>query len=89
MILSEANRISTVLREEDIEGLIAIHGAPHDEYDSEAERIRERIFKHRQANEDEIYAIVRDVWAELFELDEQDLLKRDSAFRRVAEKLAK
>jgi hypothetical protein len=88
MLFSKVDRISAVLREEDIEGLIAIHGAPDDEYESEAELIRERISKNRPANEEEICAIVRDVWAEMFELDEQDLLKRDSAFRRVSKKLA-
>jgi hypothetical protein len=86
MIFSKMDRISTVLRDEDIEGFIE-NGAPKDEYEPEADRIRDLIGRQASPSVDEVCAIVRNVWAELFELDDNDLVKRADAFRRAAEKL--
>ncbi len=79
---------ASVLRQEDIEGLIAL-GAPEDEYDSEAAEIAEAVNKldvtaRTQSN---IAAIIALVWAQMFNHSPNEMEMRTPALQRVAERL--
>ena len=80
--------IASILREEDIEGLIII-GAPEDEYDVEASQISQAISKLDTANytPDNIAAVTALVWAELFNRSAEEIEQRAPAFRRVAQRI--
>ena len=80
--------LESILRNEDIEGLIAI-GAPPDEYDLEAKYIAEGISKleRDQINQETIVAIVSIVWIDQFGYSSEEILLRVPSFRRVAENL--
>ncbi len=82
------SRVRDVLERADIEGLIAI-GAPKDEYDSEAEMISHQIADFESSakgriTEESVVTILRSVWQETFELDDQALAKRRRAFNSAA-----
>ncbi len=81
-------RIRGALRQADIEGLIKT-GAPDDEYDPEAEMIREECQRSPAKCSDRAAqaATIRRVWQEMFELDEHELDKRESAFASAARKI--
>ena len=81
--------VETILRVEDIEGYIEIHGAPDDEYDSEADEIAEALddLNNDQFTEDNIVSIIVRIWTKMFNLDEDDIKKRMPAFRNVAQSL--
>ncbi len=81
-------RIRDVLKQGDIEGLIEI-GAPQDEYDSEAQMIWQEMMSFESAALDDktVVAIVRRVWEDMFELDDQNLGKRTDAFASVAREI--
>lgn len=77
--------IQKLLNTEDIEGLVEL-GAPEDEYAAEAKEIVVAVHKlgKEQMTEANIVAIIALVWAKSFNLSEQDIKKRLSAFKRVA-----
>ncbi len=82
-------RIREVLRRADIEGLIAI-GAPKDEYDSEAQLIRQGLSEtslNATRDEGAAVAIIRDVWKQEFELDDGELDRRNEAFASAAREM--
>lgn len=81
--------IDTALREEDIEGLIAL-GTPTDEYSSEAKEIADalQLLHNECPNEEVLVSIISHVWSESFHRSEQELEERKPAFQRVAKKLA-
>jgi len=82
-----------LLRQEDIDGLLSM-GAPVDEYGLEAEMIVNRVGEAEsnspthEATREEIEAIIRSVWKEMFGLSEDQLLHRHGAFQSVAARLA-
>jgi hypothetical protein len=81
--------VETIFRVEDIEGFIEIHGAPDDEYDSEAEIINKALNALREDlfSEENIISIIVHVWAKMFNLDEEDIQKRMPAFQKAAQKI--
>ncbi len=80
--------IDAILQAEDIEGLLEL-GAPRDEYSHEALAIEAGLeaFRPSDATEDRVFALVASVWANAFDLVDQDIDKRSSAFRRVARQI--
>ena len=77
--------IDSILRQEDIEGLIE-SGAPGDEYSSEAENIASALagFTREQLTEDNIVEVLSSVWSRNFNLAQADIGQRLPAIRRVA-----
>ena len=67
--------METALRIEDIEGYIKIHGAPDDEYDSEAKEIAEvlAVFSKDELTEAYIVSVIMPIWARYFNLDDRDM----------------
>lgn len=81
--------VQTTLRLEDIEGYIKIHGAPDDEYDSEAKELASALatLSEDKLTEETIVAVISLIWEKSFNLDVSDIKKRLAAFHRVARKL--
>jgi hypothetical protein len=92
-MITRLDQVSELLRTEDIEGLVEI-GAPGDEYESEAEMITDRIAAAESASPNgritkaDAIRIIREVWAEMFSLENEDLSRRQDAFEHVAALLA-
>jgi cell division ATPase FtsA len=92
-MVSRLDLANELLRHEDIEGLPSM-GAPDNEYESEAEMIIDRVGEaesntpsHRITKE-EVEAIIRAVWKEMFGLSEDQLRQRCEAFQSIAARLA-
>jgi cell division ATPase FtsA len=92
-MITRLDLTNELLRHEDIEGLLSI-GAPDNEYESEAEMIVDRVGEaesnapsHRITKE-EVEAIIRAVWKEMFGLSEDQLRQRHEAFQSIAARLA-
>jgi hypothetical protein len=88
---TEASVISVIedaLRAEDVEGLLEL-GAPRDEYSHEAERIASelRALGPNDATEDRVADLIANVWANSFELSQEDIEKRYTALHRVARQI--
>jgi hypothetical protein len=77
-------KVKTALRQEDVEGYIEYHGAPRDEYDSEAEYIASLLQSETSLTEDGVLDILARVWVEYFNLDDQDMAKRMPYLKKVA-----
>ena len=82
-------KVKKVLREEDIEGYIDVHGAPDNEYDSEAQDIAEAMhaLKDRHLTEDDILALIVPIWAKYFNLEGDELELRIPNLRKAAKRL--
>ena len=82
------SQISSALRAEDIEGLIAL-GAPGDEYAREAQEISNALMSLNSVRQtaDAIVAIVALVWAKSFNRSSEEINERMPAFRRIAQRL--
>jgi hypothetical protein len=83
--------INELLRYEDIEGLLSM-GAPNDEYETEAERIADRIGEAEEGTSDKITRkvvenIVAVVWKEMFGLSDERARQRQGAFAAIAVRL--
>ncbi len=80
--------IKTILREEDIEGLIQI-GAPADEYNSEAREIASAIARFGpNTTKEQLMQAVEEVWKDSFgPLSGSEIEVRRDAFRRVAQRI--
>jgi len=80
------SHINTLLAQEDIEGLIEA-GAPIDEYNDEAAHIAAALslLESNDVTKEVALSTVTLVWVKNFELSEQDVKLRLSAFDRVAE----
>ena len=80
--------IDAILTAEDIEGLLDL-GAPKDEYSHEAARIKSGLeaLKPSSETEDQVSALVVNVWANAFNLSDGELEKRYPALRRVARQI--
>lgn len=80
--------IDNVLRHEDIEGLLEL-GAPEDEY-SHVARIMADVLSSADTStltENDITAIISQVWARHFDLSVEDIGGRLPAMQRVAHQL--
>ena len=80
--------ISELFRLHDIEGLIS-SGAPDDEYDSEVERIVTALedLPCEQVSVTAVAEIFATVWAQMFELSEEQIRRRRFDFDEIAEKV--
>ena len=82
-------KIAEILREEDIEGFVE-HGAPGDEYDTEAEMIAASISSMDVADrtlENIIFGVL-DIWQESFDLSLEDLDRRRPNIQKLCKRLA-
>ncbi len=80
--------IDRLLREEDVEGFIAI-GAPDNEYSPEAKEIYKGLLSlnANEHTEIRIASLIAGVWEKYFDLSSEDLQKRSAAFHRIAQGL--
>jgi hypothetical protein len=80
--------MSELFRLHDIESLIS-SGAPDDEYEPEVERICTALEKlsREQASASAIADIFAAVWAQMFRLSEEQMLKRRFELDEIAEKV--
>lgn len=85
---SDLQWIVDLLRQEDVEGLIAI-GAPSDEYDSEAKAIMAALenIPNPQASQSSLAAIIATVWTESFGRTEEEIKLRMPTFLSIANQL--
>ena len=84
MILS-VSTVDAILRDEDIEGLLAL-GAPVDEYSGEAAAIRSGLEQLRedQLTEAHVSALVMDIWDSSFgPFSAEDIRKRQPILRHL------
>ena len=87
-MMTTQEKIASILREEDIEGLIEI-GAPQDEYDAEAEMISRALSSQKTEllTLPKITTIITLIWGDMFQLDRAGIEQRLPAFSRVAAKI--
>lgn len=78
--------ISSILHQEDIEGLLAI-GAPDDEYESEAAEIAAAVaaLEPSELTVVNIIAIVSQIWSRSFNLSAVDMQLRAGAITHAAQ----
>lgn len=77
------DEVKSILHNEDIEGLIA-SGAPEDEYDAEAQFLVSEIASRTEWTLEDVVELVAQIWAKLFNRDEQEIALRMTAIRNVA-----
>ena len=84
-----SKEIDLILQAEDIEGLIE-SGAPSDEYHSEVQDIIQALEKLNSSEftQENILAIVSAIWLRNFNLQEEELKKRESALIRITRKIS-
>lgn len=83
--------VCELVRDADVEGLIAIHGAPADEYDTEAEAFHEAIahLPSDQITVDTQLPILESIWRKNFADDDAELSLRRPALRKIAEQMTR
>jgi hypothetical protein len=88
MISELTAKIESILRIEDVEGLIEL-GAPADEYASEARDIALAIAKLHPSpiTETSVVAIIALVWGKSFDRSAKEIEQRLPAFRRIAQRI--
>lgn len=79
-------KLKTILRLADIEGYIEYHGAPEDEYDSEALAIFAALdaATGKEMTEDNATFIISEIWKKSFNLDADDMKKREAGIGSMA-----
>jgi hypothetical protein len=83
--------IKELVRDADVEGFIEIHGAPADEYDSEAEMLHTSI-AHLRTDEisvSNMLLILETIWRKNFIDDDAELALRRPALEGVAQQIAR
>ncbi len=82
--------IKELVRNADVEGLIEIHGAPADEYDTEAEALHTAIahFQTDQITVSHQLPILEAIWRRNFIDDDAELALRRPALERLAQQIA-
>jgi hypothetical protein len=83
--------IKELVRDADVEGLIATHGAPADEYDTEAEALHTAI-AHLQTNEITVSGLLpalEAIWRKNFIDDDAELALRRPALEGLAQQIAR
>lgn len=83
-----AETIESILRQEDIEGLLNL-GAPQDEYSSEAADMATALGAiPESATEEQVSRIVMSVWEQAFgPFSDEDIEKRRPVLRRVVQNI--
>jgi hypothetical protein len=83
--------IKELVREADTEGFIAIHGAPADEYDGEAEQLFAAIgrWPTEQLIAQNILPVIERVWSKSFDYDDGVLAKSRPAIEGLAAQIAR
>ncbi|MEO6803846.1 MAG: hypothetical protein ABI197_11465 [Granulicella sp.] len=83
--------VRELLRDADVEGLIAIHGAPADEYDTEAEAFYAAIahLPSDQITVDTQLPILESIWHRNFVSDDAELNLRRPALQGIAEQMTR
>jgi hypothetical protein len=83
--------IKELVRDADIEGFIAIHGASPDEYDGEAEHIFAVIgrWSTDELTAQNLYPIIERVCIKSFDYDEEVLAKSRPAIEALAAQIAR
>ena len=78
----------TILREEDIEGLIAL-GAPQDEYIHEAEELFTLLSQTSQNYSDvaDVYLAIVPIWQKSFNLSDADMTLRRPDLEKLATRI--
>ena len=81
--------IQQLVREADIEGLIAVHGAPQDEYDTEAEDLHSAIanLQTSQIVAAHLLSILEPIWRRNFIADDAELALRRPALLSLAQQI--
>jgi len=83
--------VQELVRSADVEGLIAIHGAPADEYEPESKHIFSAIenFPTAELTVSNILPILETVWRKNFIDDDAKLALRRLAFESLAQQIAR
>jgi hypothetical protein len=83
--------IKELVRDADIEGLIEIHGAPADEYDTEAESLHTAIahFAISEITVKNLLPALEAIWRKNFIDDDADLALRRPALEKLAQQIAR
>ncbi len=81
--------IKELVRDADIEGFIEIHGAPSDEYDTEAESLHKSIehFATAEISGARLLPIIETIWRKSFSLDDNDLAQRKPALTALTQQI--
>ena len=89
--LPDLDSIRELVRDSDVEGFIEIHGAPADEYDTEAEMLHASI-AHLQTDEisvSKLLPILETIWRKNFIDDDAELALRRPALEGVAQQIVR
>ena len=83
--------IKELVRDADIEGLIEIHGAPSDEYDTEAEALHAAIAHYATSDitAPNLLPPLESIWRKNFIDDDTELALRRPALQALAEQIAR
>jgi len=83
--------IKELVRNADVEGFIGIHGAPADEYDTEAEALHTEIAHLRTGDitVGKLLPILEDIWRSNFIDDDVELTFRRPALQELAQQIAR
>jgi hypothetical protein len=84
----DETKINSFLQTEDIEGFIEL-GAPNDEYESEAKDIAQNLTKLnlKELSFETILEVLSTIWTKNFNLNEEDLEKRQEALDKIARQI--
>lgn len=83
--------IKELVRTADVEGFIGIHGAPSDEYDTEAEALYSAV-AHLQTDQivvGKLFPILEAIWRSNFAPDDAELVLRRPALEALAQQIAR
>jgi hypothetical protein len=83
--------IRELVRDADVEGLIEIHGAPADEYDTEAEILHTSIanLQTEEISVSKLLPILEIIWRKNFIDDDTELALRRPALEGVAQQIVR
>jgi hypothetical protein len=87
----DLHSIRELVREADVEGFIAIHGAPADEYDPEADELHATIahFKTSELTASRLLPTLEAIWRQNHIDDDNELALRRPALEGLAEQIAR
>lgn len=87
----DAESLRQLVRDADVEGFIKLQGAPHDEYDAEAEELlaATRHLSTAELTSANLVPILEAIWRRSFAAEGADLAQRRAALQRLAEQIAR
>jgi hypothetical protein len=85
----DLDSVRDLVREADIEGLIALHGASADEYEPEADQLFETLepLSRKQLTLPTVAAILESIWIKSFSLDGTASSARRPALEQLAARI--